>query len=133
MDNQPTVSRLSLGETGSLELEPAPTKTSSEGYEKLARLMSLSSQTAIFRRFQALTITNLLRLQAELQDMEHELAEIRSDDAQSTDPVRSGYIYDFRSMRDWKDTGDSLQYDLLVAIGKKLQEYSQLSFSILAP
>lgn len=83
MDNQPPASRLSLGETGSLELETAPTKTSSEGYEKLARLMSLSSETAIVRGFQALTLTNLLRLQAEIQDIEHELA---SDDAQSTDP-----------------------------------------------
>lgn len=132
MDKQRSVSRHSLEETSNLELGAAPTKTASEGYEKLARLMSLSSETAIFRRFQALNVTNVLRLQAELQDMEHELAEIRSDDAQSTDPVRSGYIYDFRSMRDWRDTGDSLQYDLLVAIGKKLQEYSRSSISILA-
>lgn len=127
------MSEYSLAETGDLQIEDAPTKTSSEGYEKLARLMSISSETAIFRRFQVLNFTNLLRLQAELQDMEHELAEIRSDDARAADPVRSGYILDFRSMRDWKDAGDSLQYDLLVAIGNKLHEYSKSPRDIRAP
>lgn len=133
MDNHIPLSEHSLAETGNLQMKDAPTKTSSEGYEKLAGLMSISSETAIFRRFQVLNVTNLLRLQAELQDMEHELAEIRSDDAQSANPVRSGYILDFRSMRDWKDAGDSLQYDLLVAIGKKLHEYSKSPRNISAP
>ncbi|KAL8641796.1 MAG: hypothetical protein Q9226_008585, partial [Calogaya cf. arnoldii] len=110
--------------TGDLRLDDVPAKTSTDGYGKLAQLMSLTPETAIFRRFQALNVTNLLRLQAELQDMEHELAEIRSDDAQSGDTVRKGYIHDFRSMRDWRDSGDSLQYDLLVAMGDKLSEYN---------
>ncbi|KAL8878191.1 MAG: hypothetical protein Q9198_003951 [Flavoplaca austrocitrina] len=115
-----------IAETGDLQLEDAPSKAVSDGYEKLARLMSLSPGTAIFRRFQALNTTNLLRLQAELQDMEHELAEIRSDDSHSKDPIRSSYVRDFPTMRDWKDTGASLQYNLLIDIGKKLQEYSKL-------
>ncbi|KAI4129760.1 MAG: hypothetical protein LQ338_002070 [Usnochroma carphineum] len=111
--------------TSGLQLDDVPGgKPNSEGYQKLAQLMSLSTETAIFRRFQALNASNLLRLQAELQDMEHQLEEIRSEDAQSGDPVRAGYVNDFRLMRDWKDTGDSLQYDLLVSIGSKLQEYS---------
>ncbi|CAD6594008.1 MAG: hypothetical protein ASARMPREDX12_007936 [Alectoria sarmentosa] len=67
---------------------------------------------------------NLLRLQAELHDLEHQLQEIRDEDAQSGDPVRSSYTMDFRLMRDWKETGDSLQYDLLVSIGEKLQQYN---------
>lgn len=94
------------------------------GYPKLARLMSLSSTTAIFRRFNELNMMNLLRLQAELHDLEHQLQDIRDDDAKSGDPVRTSYAGDFRAMRDWKDTGDSLQYDLLVSIGEKLQQYS---------
>ena len=122
---QASGSRHSIAETGDLQLEDASSKAVSEGYDKLARLMSLSPETAIFRRFQALNTTNLLRLQAELQDMEHELAGIRGDDNHSKDPVRSGYVRDFRTMRDLKETGDSLQYDLLVDIGKKLQEYSK--------
>ncbi|KAL9614980.1 MAG: hypothetical protein Q9204_008795 [Flavoplaca sp. TL-2023a] len=122
MSSQASGSRHSIAGTGDLQLEDVPSKAVSEGYEKLARLMSLSPETAIFRRFQALNTTNLLRLQAELQDMEHELAGIRSDDSHSKDPVRIGYVRDFRTMRDWKETGDSLQYDLLIDIGKKLHK-----------
>lgn len=93
--------------------------------------MSLPPEIAIFRRFQALNTTHLLRLQAELQDMERELAEIRSDGSHSADPVCSGYARDFRTMRDRKDTEDSLDYDQLIAIGNKLREYSKLSRYVL--
>ena len=94
------------------------------GYPKLARLMMQSPETAIFRRFKDLNMINLLRLQAELHDMERQLQEIREEDAQSRDPFRSSYATDFRLMRDCKETGDSLQYDLLLTIGEKIQEYS---------
>ena len=94
------------------------------GYPKLAKLMSDASETAIFRSFKELNMMNLLRLQAELHDMEHQLQDIRDEDAQSGDPVRVSYALDFRSMRDWKETGDSLQYDLLESIGAKLEQYS---------
>ena len=105
-------------------LDAVQEKHNSDGYPKLARLMSLNAETAIFRRFSELNMINLLRLQAELHDLEHQLQEIRDEDAQSGDPVRSSYTMDFRLMRDWKETGDSLQYDLLVSIGEKLQQYS---------
>lgn len=93
------------------------------GYPKLARLMSLEPQTAIFRRFGQLTMLNLLRLQAELHDLERELGEIREEDEKSGDPIRTKYVDDFRMMRDWIEDGDSLQYELLLSIGQKLQEY----------
>lgn len=99
-------------------------KPTLEGYPKLARLMSLSRQTAIFRRFGELNMITLLRLQAELVDLEHQLQDLRDEDAQSKDPVRMSYIKDFRLMRDFLESGDSLQYELLVTIGDKLREYS---------
>lgn len=102
MEQSTSMSEPSMAETRDLQLDDVPAKTVTDGYEKLAVLMSLRPETAIFRRFQTLIVTNLLRLQAELQDMEHELAEISSDDAQSEDAVRKGYRNDFRSMRDWK-------------------------------
>ena len=104
--------------------DTAPEKQELFGYPKLARLMSHSSETAIFRRFKELNMINLLRLQAELHDMEHQLHAIRDDDGQSGDLVRASYATDFRAMRDWKETGDSLQYELLLSIGDKLQQYS---------
>ncbi|KAF2229072.1 hypothetical protein EV356DRAFT_456550 [Viridothelium virens] len=95
------------------------------GYPKLARMMSFSSETTIFRRFRELHMLNLLRLQAELHDMEHELQEIRREDAESNDPVRMDYAQDFHLMRDSADTNDSLQYDLLNRIGQKLKDYAR--------
>lgn len=95
------------------------------GYPKLAVLMSLHSETAVFKRFGSLNMLNLLRLQAELQDMESELAQIQEDDEKSGDDVRKKYVTDFRLMRDFKDVGDSEQLDLLGEIGKKLEEYSK--------
>ena len=102
----------------------APEKQHFTGYPKLARLMSRAPETTIFRRFNELNLINLLRLQAELQDMEHQLQQIREEDAQSSDQVREFYVTDFRLMRDWRYTGDPLQYDLLVSIGNEIQDYS---------
>ncbi|KAL2011660.1 hypothetical protein VTN00DRAFT_4378 [Thermoascus crustaceus] len=105
--------------------EPAATeKPSDDGYPKLARLMASYPETAIFRRFGELNMINILRLQAELQDMECQLQEIRNEDAQSNDPIRQSYVKDFRLMRDWVENGDSLQHELLVSIGEKLREYN---------
>jgi len=70
---------------------------------------------------------NLLRLQAELHDMEHQLKDIRDEDSHSNDPIRASYATNFRLMRDGRKTEDSLQYDLLVKIGEKLREYSMRS------
>jgi len=102
-----------------------------DGYPKLGNLMGSYPTTAIFRRFGELNMLNLLRLQAELQDLEHQLQEIRDEDdfTKSKDPIRTSYVTDFRLMRDWKNDGDSLQYDLLVSIGEKLREYSIIFIS----
>ncbi|MCJ1403440.1 hypothetical protein MMC11_006663 [Xylographa trunciseda] len=111
--------------------ETPPFKEPLSGHPKLAHLMSVSSQTAIFRRFGELNMLNLLHLQAELYDMEHRLREIRIEDTHSKDPVRASYGNDFRLMRNWRETRDSLQYDSLVKIGKKLTEYNAALFQTL--
>lgn len=99
-------------------------KRAHEGYAKLARHMSNHPENAIFRRFNDLNLLNLLRLQAELHVLEHQLKNVRTEDARSTDPIRREYVNDFRLMRDSIDAGDSLQYGLLLTIGDKLQQYS---------
>lgn len=98
-----------------------------DGYPALAWLMGSKPDQAIFRTFNELTILNLLRLQAELQDMERQLQVTRQEDITSGDADREAYAKDFRTMRDNKDDGDSEQYDQLVEIGKKLQEYRTAS------
>ncbi|KAI4594233.1 hypothetical protein KJ359_008508 [Pestalotiopsis sp. 9143b] len=73
------------------------------GYIKLAGLMSQKPETAIFRRFRLLSMMHLLRLQAELQDLE--------DSLKGTCTMRQ------------YDEEDSEQMETLQKIGKKLEEY----------
>ena len=103
-----------------------PDKGPSNGYPKLAQLMALHPEAAIVRRFGELNMINVLRLQAELQDMEHQLQEVRNEDERSLDKVRESYVKDFRLMRDWSEDGDSLQHDLLLKISDKLKDYSMV-------
>jgi hypothetical protein len=101
--------------------------TASRGYPKLAKLMSAVPETRVFRRFSALALLNILRLQAELQDMEEELKTIIASDASSGNKVREEYSLEFKLMRDYLETEDvaqvSLQHDQIVEIGAKIQEY----------
>ena len=94
------------------------------GYAKLARFITKSPDIAIFRKFGLLNMINLLRLQAELHDLEQQLEEVWVEDRDSSDTIRSQYGVDFRLMRQYAEGGDSTQYDLLEDIGKKLNEYS---------
>lgn len=96
------------------------------GYHKLAHLMTLAPEAALFRRFGFLNTMNLLRLQAELHDMEEKLVDVWKEDYDSGDPIRMAYAGDFRIMRDYVEDGDTTQYDLLNDIGAKLKEYSKL-------
>ena len=94
------------------------------GYPKLAKLMGTHHETAIFRRFGELNMLNLLSLQAELTDLEIQLQSIRNEDEVSDDPVRSLYAIDFHEMSKQGDERDDQQWQMLLRIREKLQEYS---------
>jgi len=100
------------------------------GYPSLADFMSRSPEAAIFRRFRSITLLNILRLQAELQDMEEELGEIIFEDATSGNQVRERLSHDFKAMRDFQHTvvhdEQSVQYEQIENIGNKLHKYSIL-------
>ncbi|EXF80000.1 hypothetical protein CFIO01_00896 [Colletotrichum fioriniae PJ7] len=68
---------------------------------------------------------NLLRLQSELQDLEQQLEDTREEDRNSTDPIRKEYEFSFRVMKQFAEDPDSIQYELLLEIGNKLEEYHQ--------
>jgi hypothetical protein len=59
-------------------MEEEATKSSMDGsgYLKLAYLMALAPEVAIFRKFGLLNVLNLLRQQAELQDLEEKLKDV---------------------------------------------------------
>ena len=100
------------------------------GYPSLADFMSRSPEAAIFRKFRSIALLNILRLQAELQEMETELDEIILEDVTSGNKVRERLSRDFKAMRDFQDTvvpeQQSLQYEQIESIGNKLREYSML-------
>lgn len=97
------------------------------GYMKLAGLMSQKPEAAIFRRFRLLSMMHLLRLQAELQDLEDSLKEAWKED-RCADGHRPKFCLDFSTMRQY-DEEDSEQMETLEKIGKKLEEYC-MSFQI---
>ena len=69
---------------------------------------------------------NLLRMQAELHDLEHQLWKTIKEDRTSQDKARKRYSSDFRVMRDWVEQGDSEQSELLDTIATKLHAYGRL-------
>lgn len=94
------------------------------GYSKLAALMGSYPEAAIFRRFGTLNMLNLLRLQAELTDLEFQLQDIRSEDETDPRSLQYSFAVDFRAMKESEGTGDDLQWKKLSEIGKKLNQYS---------
>lgn len=105
----------------------APTRPDTSvhtGYPKLAYMMSLDGETAIFRRFGELNMITLLRLQAELLDLERELRDVRAEYTKGD--ITKLYVRDFKTMRRNLVGGDSLQYELLMTIADKFRVYSRM-------
>lgn len=79
-------------------------------------------EMAVFRRFGALNVQNLLFLQAELSHhLEYELHRLREEHSRSDDEKRQ------LSLRCWWDIRgdeDSEQLDIVMEIREKLSEYS---------
>jgi hypothetical protein len=92
-----------------------------EGYEHLAQFMGKYPALAIFRRFGALNLQNLLYLQAELLYLEDELQQIIQEDNQKGGAV---FSRDWYALREGSESGENTQYQLLLEIRKKLFEYS---------
>ena len=88
------------------------------GYPRLADFMSKSPETQIFRSFSQLNILNILRLQAELHDLERRLAE-----TQRFGPNVNHNTH-FSTMRGDKTGDEESQASLLEEIDRKLERYS---------
>lgn len=116
---------------------PAHSKTKDadpKGYPSLAKLMAGTPELAIVRSFKKLNILNLLRLQAELHELEMQLERLRNDDL-SAGGDRENYYRDFYLMREaigWANSPENEQYRLLLEISTKLGEYSTTQLTIQA-
>lgn len=96
-----------------------------KGYPKLAALMGPNLDVAIFRRFGALNMLNLMSLQAELVDLEAQLSDVMHEDASSDDPKRKLYSERFSILQRSLEDGDGVQWQMQLNIRNKLTEYSR--------
>jgi hypothetical protein len=98
------------------------TQWSPRGYPKLANFMGSHKDIAIFRSFGALTVLNLLKLQAELTDIEVRLREAcREDDQSVNNPTEKMFSVDFYTLR--HSGQHSPQFALLKESQERLQVY----------
>lgn len=89
------------------------------GYPRLADFMSKTPEAQIFRSFSQLNILNILRLQAELHDLDKRLAML-----QILSP-NTDHNTHFWTMRNIKTDDQETQASLLDEIDRKLERYSQ--------
>ncbi|KAK0654787.1 hypothetical protein B0T16DRAFT_319657 [Cercophora newfieldiana] len=116
---------MSNGENG-LELGGGYAKP--RGYDTLGSFMSSFPETAIFRRFGALSAQDLLLRQAELADLEEELRFYQQEDRDSRHVDRERYAVSWDTLKqsvdeDAKDGNDSSQLKTLLIIREKLKDY----------
>jgi hypothetical protein len=97
-----------------------------EGYEKLARLMGNSHTDGhflIFQKFEYLSAQNLLYLQAEIVNLQENLAEIAKEDAESGDLERQIFGRDWLAL---SSSEDNEQWETFLQLRRKLKEYCML-------
>lgn len=86
------------------------------GYPQLAALLSKENGFAVFRKFSTLNVRSLLYLQAELTDLEQQLASIDND------LLKAG---EEQTLKSWQRfSSDQSRADLIRQIRETLQEYS---------
>ncbi|KAI1111978.1 hypothetical protein F5Y14DRAFT_453427 [Nemania sp. NC0429] len=102
------------------------------GYTRLAEYMGQQPQLAIFRRFSALTNVNLLYLQAEIAQLEHQLELVQIEDNKSEDNARQTYFRSWNqlSMSAHLDAGspEREQYELIMKLRELMGQYHQALF-----
>ncbi|KAF2164741.1 hypothetical protein M409DRAFT_25134 [Zasmidium cellare ATCC 36951] len=95
----------------------------STGYHQLADLMGPYAEAAIFRRFGPLAMLSLLSLQAELVELDAEFRKICQEDDQSVNEADKNFSKYFRALRRSEEGGTAHQYEKLMEIRSKLNEY----------
>lgn len=87
-------------------------------------MIARHGEAAIFRRFDALNIKNLLYMQAELVHLEAELHQIEKDERSSADPSKSLHSISVYDLRDSASRGLVTQWTKYQDIQRKVQTYS---------
>ncbi|OAP63000.1 hypothetical protein AYL99_02227 [Fonsecaea erecta] len=100
-------------------------RTRMRGYNKIAGVMGTYPQLSIFRRFLISNARNLLCLQAEIVNHEHDLRVAIKDDRNSADPTRKRFEYDISAMKGPHESPRTgLQWTRTLEMRGLLREYS---------
>jgi len=91
------------------------------GYHRMARMMGLSDNMAIFRRFNDLNMLSLLELQAEIQM----LRETFYTQCQEDQDQKYKYSTSMKTLRESASTNRPEQYKQLLLIRERMAQYSQ--------
>jgi hypothetical protein len=92
-----------------------------QGYHRMARMMGKSDNLAIFRRFNDLNMLSRLDLQAEIQSLREQLyTQCEEDSGQGRD-----FSTSMKKLRDSRRSNSPEQYELLLKIRARINEYSQ--------
>jgi len=114
-------------ESNDLELQGGILKPA-QGYDALGSLMGAFPETAILRKFGALSAQDLLLRQAELVALEEDLRIYQKEDKESGHKDRERYALSWNKLRrsgkeDALEGNDSTQLETLLTIREKLKEY----------
>ncbi len=102
-----------------------PVPPGRDGYETLSGFMSSYPEMAIFRRFRALEIQNLLYLQAEITHLEAELQDIATEDRHLRESARHLYHRSWWELSQESDEKcNNPQWAKVLEIRDKLEQYS---------
>lgn len=101
---------------------PPPPSAKLKGYHYLARFFS-QTKTGFAREFNQLATLNLLYLQAELCDLENQLAEQRRRDAESGDSERVDIDWSWLLLSEPALNNGSRQWAIMLDIREKLGKY----------
>ena len=107
-----------------------------QGYDVLGSLMGAFPETAILRRFGALSAQDLLLRQAELACLEEDLNIYQQGDKDSKHPDRERYALSWDKLQDSAeeaDGNDGSQLKTILKIREKLKEYRVYHIHLILP
>jgi hypothetical protein len=120
---------------GDAHIKIPPLHHHDNGHERLASIMGLIPETAIFRRFATLNAKNILYYQAELAYLERRLKRVAEQDRMSDDEIRQQYCqaWFLVSHSNKHPNGSPKQWEIFERIRKILHEYSKSLVSATLP
>ena len=93
-------------------------------YTRLAHLMGMHQELAVFKQFANLNAKNLLYMQSELVHLEAELSDIELENKRSGDSQKTSFQVSVFELKESVGSAKELQWRKALEMRTKLAEYS---------